>query len=419
MNKKLIAFLLILSLFISLSLSPANAAVKSGSACKSFGATFEDSGKVFTCNKSGKKLTWSKGVAIDTGWYAWEFRISAKGILERKESLFGKWNSLPTRPGQIIDPIRLKAFNEIQKHLTSQTSIGKSLSIKYSPNVNSDVRKTINTYFNQSLSFFGSEIPSSAKLETIISTEKDDEFLKNKILEVENNSKYGYDTYERSKAFFDQFKNDNPLNSSGGGAVGSTSQPGVYMYVGAVCSCFKGENVLMYNIAHEVTHYFQSANTPSIRKQNFETINGELKELTVYIPLNLMEGSANTLGSALTVKYPGWYSDQMDWHLGRLKSRGFLSEIASNEDAVKLLLASDSWLPKKDQDPEISYVLGQLQYEFYISKYGVRAFFDLFKNIEKLGSYDLAIVQTIGKSKSEFYSESAGYVMKAFNQVKN
>jgi hypothetical protein len=110
--------LLLTVLFLLFSQAPVNAAVKAGSACKNIGETAESSGKVFTCNKSGKKLVWSKGVDIDLGWYAWNFRINSKGVLERKDSDFGKWNSLPTRSGQVIDPIRLKAFNEIQKYST-------------------------------------------------------------------------------------------------------------------------------------------------------------------------------------------------------------------------------------------------------------------------------------------------------------
>lgn len=412
----------IISLFLLFTLFPNTlvfGAVKAGSVCKNAGITSVVAEKIFTCTKSGKKLIWDKGTPIDSNWYPWNFRINSKGNLERRNGSIGQWNSNATRPGQVIDPIRIQAFNEIQRYAEKAGKSTSNYVIRFSPNVSNDVRKTITTYFSQSLSFFQSVLPPNSKLETIISTEKDDSFLKSNILEVENNSSYGFETYQRSKLFFDQFKNDNPLGSSGGGAVGATSLPGIYLYVGAVCSCFKGENVLMYNIAHEVTHYFQSANTPSVRKQNFQTINGELKEQTIYIPLNLMEGSANTLGSALTVKYPGWYSDQMDWHLGRLKSRGFLTEIRDKEQATNLLLEGDSWLPKSGTDPELSYILGQLQYEFYISKYGVQAFFDLFKNIEKYGSYDLAIFETIGKSKSEFYSESAEYVMRAFNKVKS
>ena len=61
MNKRLIAFLSILSLSISTLLIPANAAVKAGGACKKVGITSVVSSKTFTCVKSGKKLVWNKG----------------------------------------------------------------------------------------------------------------------------------------------------------------------------------------------------------------------------------------------------------------------------------------------------------------------------------------------------------------------
>jgi hypothetical protein len=64
MNKKLIAYLSILSL--SLPLTPVNAAVKAGGACKKAGITTVASGKTYTCIKSGKKFIWNKGVAIMT-----------------------------------------------------------------------------------------------------------------------------------------------------------------------------------------------------------------------------------------------------------------------------------------------------------------------------------------------------------------
>jgi hypothetical protein len=63
MNKKLIAFLSILSLSLSLPLIPAYAAVKAGGACKKAGVTSVALGKTYTCVKSGKKLAWNKGRA--------------------------------------------------------------------------------------------------------------------------------------------------------------------------------------------------------------------------------------------------------------------------------------------------------------------------------------------------------------------
>jgi hypothetical protein len=64
MNKKLIALFSILSLYLSLPLIPANAAVKAGGTCSSAGITSVSSNKTYTCIKSGKKLIWNKGVIV-------------------------------------------------------------------------------------------------------------------------------------------------------------------------------------------------------------------------------------------------------------------------------------------------------------------------------------------------------------------
>jgi hypothetical protein len=63
MSKKIIAFISILSLSISIPIIPANAAVKAGSSCSSAGKTSVVFSKTYTCIKSGKKLVWDKGIA--------------------------------------------------------------------------------------------------------------------------------------------------------------------------------------------------------------------------------------------------------------------------------------------------------------------------------------------------------------------
>jgi hypothetical protein len=65
-----IALLLISTLALGINLSPASAAVKPGSSCKSEGQITTTSGKKYTCVKKGKKLVWSKGVkstSVDDG----------------------------------------------------------------------------------------------------------------------------------------------------------------------------------------------------------------------------------------------------------------------------------------------------------------------------------------------------------------
>ena len=61
MNKRLIAFLSILSLSLSLPFIPANAAAKAGAKCAKAGSTEVVKDKSYTCVKSGKKLIWDKG----------------------------------------------------------------------------------------------------------------------------------------------------------------------------------------------------------------------------------------------------------------------------------------------------------------------------------------------------------------------
>jgi hypothetical protein len=64
MNKRVLAFLSILSLFLSSPLIPVNAAAKAGAKCIKAGNTEVVKGKTYTCVKSGNKLVWNKGVVI-------------------------------------------------------------------------------------------------------------------------------------------------------------------------------------------------------------------------------------------------------------------------------------------------------------------------------------------------------------------
>ena len=83
MNKRLIAFLSIFSLFLSLSLTPVSAATKAGGTCKKVGLKSVVSNKSFTCIKFGKKLVWDKGtiiaapVAIQSAWLKGYSEISS------------------------------------------------------------------------------------------------------------------------------------------------------------------------------------------------------------------------------------------------------------------------------------------------------------------------------------------------------
>jgi hypothetical protein len=102
MNKKLIAFLSILSISLYVPLLPASAAVKVGGACKKAGISATSSGKTFTCIKSGKKLVWDKGFAISQSvntdnFFGKSVDISTCQIQETKNKVTAGSKGFPIR----------------------------------------------------------------------------------------------------------------------------------------------------------------------------------------------------------------------------------------------------------------------------------------------------------------------------------
>ena len=100
LKNKVITFLSILSLSLSLPTIPVNAAAKAGAKCNKVGITSVASGKTFTCVKTGKKLVWDKGVTVSIPSTTLT-PTSFQDLLERYEG------------------IPLKVWNESQKLVTS------------------------------------------------------------------------------------------------------------------------------------------------------------------------------------------------------------------------------------------------------------------------------------------------------------
>jgi hypothetical protein len=435
-TQRLMAAALAVGLTISLSvLFPATGVpIKAGASCPKPGASKTVAGKKLVCVKAGKKQVWQIKKAtkkpaqsagstdstkptetIDNNWYGWSFRIS-NDVLERKGGPVTNWSSAASRSGQVIDPIRAKAFENIKAYQAQAELKPVIVNFHFSPNVAADVEAAFRVYFKQSQEFFASRIPTGTVLEVVIATEKDDVWRKAKLLETLPTAAEAYSLYDRESVMFEQFRSLG-IRFSGGGSVTGTSELTKLIYAGSVCSCFKAENLLMSNVPHEMTHYFQFAVTPGVPKQNYRTIDGKLTEGKIYVPHSLMEGSANTFGSAITVKHVGWYSDQLNWNLGRYKRDGGKIQLADTAEVISLLNKSESYLPSEVGLNDYQGVIGQLAYEYYVATYGVKAYFELFDNIYKLRDFDLAIKETIGITKAEFYAAAAPYVLVAFNSV--
>lgn len=422
----------------------AEAAVKAGSPCPKKNITRISGSKQFTCIIKNKKTVWSAGktisapspspspsasatpspsatpqatVAVDHKWYGWSFRFNSDGVLERRTNRTSAWSSSPNRPGQAIHPVRVKAFAAIQSLAISSAITNAKVNMYFAPNVPMEARATYEKFFDLSLRYFDSKIAPGSELDVIIGTELDDDFYKRSFLKSLGNQAEADALFKRQEKTIHQFDGPEGKYSSGGGSVSSYPDVKKFIYTGFVCSCATSESILMYNVAHEVTHFYQFAATPTTPKQNFVGQWPNVTEGEIYFPNSLMEGSANTFGSALILSHVGWYSDQMDWHLGRYKRNSSLKNIANEAQAVDLMKKTRSYMPTTGELTDLNYALGQLVWEYYIAQYGVEAYFDLHNNIQSLRNFERAIFKTIGKSEDEFYREAAPYVVQAFNIV--
>ena len=142
MNKKLIVFLSIFSLFLSLPLTPVSAATKAGGTCKKVGLKSVVANKSFTCIKSGKKLIWNKGTAIT--------------------------------PSVPVQPSWLKSYSEISS-ISRNSKIDFNVEkIEISPNVDSKLASDLLKYQNLVSSYWKSYgFESQYPIHILILSEKD------------------------------------------------------------------------------------------------------------------------------------------------------------------------------------------------------------------------------------------------------
>ena len=134
MNKRISTLLSLIVLSSALS-TPAFSAVKAGTTCKKVGSIATSAGKKFTCIKSGKKLIWSRGVALskpaaepvatstptqsqtqtpkDTLNFKNPMIYNVKGGQLIRKGDSGDFFESDSRLQSNFNPIRLKAYQEL------------------------------------------------------------------------------------------------------------------------------------------------------------------------------------------------------------------------------------------------------------------------------------------------------------------
>ena len=145
MLKKLIAFLSILSLSVSLPLIPASAAAKAGAPCSKAGNIELFQGKKYTCVKSRNKLAWNKGVKVAT---TSNQSVQSASYANMKKSMVPK-------------------------------PVGNLFRYHYSPNAVVGFKEKIESELNYSMGYWTSVYDGTELFNVFYATEKDMEWLIN------------------------------------------------------------------------------------------------------------------------------------------------------------------------------------------------------------------------------------------------
>lgn len=224
MNKRLIAFLSVLSLFLSSPLSPANAAAKAGAKCTKPGNIEVVKGKTFTCIKSGKKLVWDKGTV-------------SKGS-DSKTDIFSL------------------SLSNMKKSMITQP-IKQPFKYHYSPNAIESYKTIVKKELELSMSYFASVYKDTRQFNVFYGTEKDLDWIIEawKVYDLDKNGYTAKDyagRIERSKK-----GSSDPNNSL---VIGSVPSQDGQSHFSILRHSLRPNNTPAF-IAHESIHIVQQSLT--------------------------------------------------------------------------------------------------------------------------------------------------------------
>ena len=367
MNKKLIAFLSILSLSLSLSLSlpltPVNAAVKAGAKCTKAGIKSVVGNKTYTCFKSGKKLVWNKGVGNSseiTPTIIVSFdNLDLKGVPQQANVNVLK--ILNSRPRAEIAPTKYIGPNVKQARVDQELNgLNKAIDL-WAP------------YFQP------------GKFQVLYVVKGDEEWIEKKSIDL------GLSSMVRPGETFAEIIR---RSSQCGFAYAGVAQQ-IPTFVQCLGAYYAGG--YMQTGPHEYTHLFQ---------RDYGGLN--MHKIPWY-----SEGSASFFGWTL-----GFHPNELDsyrsWWLSILFS-GMGSDAQADFRSKDMQRFKNRMKLTKPEGggqgtANVSYWAGGLATEVLVALYGFDKFVEFTKNIQTSQDMSALLMQTYGFSEDYFYEKLAPYV---------
>ena len=366
MNKRVIAFLSILSLLLSTPLIPANAVAKAGAKCAKAGNTEVVKGKSYTCVKSGKKLVWDKGNTKPSSSlnFAEKWNATGSSAIKTMEKAF---------------PNKLSVFPKVE------------LTWRYSDTVNNKIKEEITKQYVQNIEFWSAYTKIDAPLQVIIGTLDDIKFIcKWRDSHLQMNAANCETSFRTDK----QRVWDAHTTQGDGKATDFyfMTEPSILTEID-----------FLPRVAHEFFHNVQNAQTDKYKSS---------------FPCWVEEGGAEYFGILVTSKgNPETFIKMRQFAVAfksnnktnLLSSKDYWRDYLLSADVTSVKPNSDSWGCAAFQNTGL-YGNILLATEYLHQQLGIAGVLALYRDTGTMG-WDKAIEKALKKSKAAIYDDIASYML--------
>lgn len=398
----------------------ANAANKSGAACKKAGIKSVASGKKYTCIKSGTSLVWREELSrkkstqtIDKlpkpgdaalrpygcGTGAWYYRIS-NGVMQRSFYKDKHFTSTDPRKVSSFHPIRVKAYAAVRKQFNANNPAGAVVQTNVSKTFPRDLLDTLQFQLRQNISHWHEYLPQGSTVQATYFTGSDKEFGDNSKLTMSGPVE---DFFMKELERYKEFNCSLGAGVSGAHLINrgpNVGQPGYWFAASnPPQQTFWGP----FYQPHELTHSVQALIVDDI--------------WSIKMPMNFHEGGAEFFGMAMGYSNLAWYADEVDKRIIEKDMYERVMEINSKEDVIKMLEITEGNPGPFAAGTEVSnsvrwaYSMGNLLWEWVTAEYGYETYWNILKSLNSTRDYEKSIKDVLGLSKEQLYENAAPYIL--------
>jgi hypothetical protein len=373
---------------LGLFASPSSAAVKAGASCKKAGQVATAGSMKFTCVKSGKKLVWSKGVAVKKAAAPAVSTESSPTVDETKVAA-------PVESERVLSPLEKMNQTIYRRYLAAEKKISPSFNFVRCPKVDSAMSEITESSYIDAYSFWVPIYKSTTKVNWLLMSENDWDcwYETTAKFEGENSVSRGWKVWNKDSGVLGHCT----VRANAFCGYGTGAQPGgVFAQYNLIGSDYKTKPTPL-TVHHETVHIYQA----QLLAENFSTSKANTAACW------FMEGQANLFGVPIALN--GVVTSQRNFEKSRLLRVYPQGSSYSKAEWLGVLnaLKTDSDFCFKN---ELGYSLGWFALEWTYMNYSIEQMHDFLESMAKGSTWAEAIQKVLKMDEQTYYGQIAQYL---------